>query len=117
MMPVITLLLDLPVEFLLVANGVQPRTGHHHRLGSPADLVASESVEVLQHDFRLLGDVVRMQAHEPGQRFGRLALADLRIFLGGLHQPIIRLVGRVILENSRGDRIRTCDFQLPKLAL
>jgi hypothetical protein len=39
----------------------QTRARHNHRLGAATDLVASEGLEVLNHHFRFLGDVVRMQ--------------------------------------------------------
>ena len=64
----IALLLDVPIEALLVAHGFQARTGHHHRLGPAADLVARDGVEVLDHHLGLLRDVVRVQPHEARQR-------------------------------------------------
>ena len=64
-----------------------------------------ELAEVLDHDLGLLGDVVRMQAHEPRQGPGRLALVHLGIVLDGLDQPVVGLVGRVVLEHVEDEAL------------
>ena len=118
----VALFLDLPVEFLLVADGVQPGAGDDHRLGPAADLVAGEGVEVLQHDFRLLGDVVGVQAHEAGERLGCLALAHLRVVRDGLDEPVVGLVGRVVLEHVEDEAFldglpHAVEVERPRLAV
>ena len=52
----------------LYRTACEPAGGDDHRLGPAADLVPREVAEVLDHDLGLLGDVVRVQAHEARQR-------------------------------------------------
>ena len=61
--------------------------------------------EVLDHDFGLLGDVVRVQAHEAGQGLGGLLLVDLGVVLDGLDQPEVGLVGRVVLQHVEDEAL------------
>ena len=60
---------NVPVEALLVAERLQARAGEHHGLGAPADLVAGLGVEMLHHDFRLLGIPGAERRHFPGRIF------------------------------------------------
>ncbi len=99
----VALLRDVLVELLLVAHRVRARAGHDHRLRPAADLVAREGAEVLDHHLGLLGDVVRMQAHEARQRPGGLLLVHLGIVLNGLDQPVVGLVGRVVLQHVQDE--------------
>ncbi len=62
----IALLPNVLVKRQLVAHGLEPGAGHHHRLRPPADLVARHRLKMLDHDLRLLGHVVRMHLEEPG---------------------------------------------------
>jgi hypothetical protein len=54
-------LANVLVDRLLVADRVEPRGGHHHRLPQPADLLASVGAEVLDDDLGLLRQVVRVK--------------------------------------------------------
>ena len=100
----IALLLDVPIEALLVAHGFQARARHHHRLGPAADLVARDGVEVLDHHLGLLRDVVRVQPHEARQRLRRLLALDVRVVLAGLEQLEVGRVGRVVLQHVEDER-------------
>ena len=71
----------------------------------PADLVADLGAEVLDHHLRLLRDVVRVQRHEARELRGRLLLVDLRVVLDRLDQPVVRLVGRVVLEHVEDEAL------------
>ncbi len=55
--------------------------------------------EVLDHHLRLLLDVVRVQAHELGQRSRGLLLRQLGIVFGRLEQTVIGGVGRVVRQH------------------
>ena len=69
----------------LVAGGVLPRGGDHHGLGHAADLVADLGPVVLDDHLGLLGQLVRVQRHEPGDRRPGLARVVLRVvFLSGV---------------------------------
>jgi hypothetical protein len=93
----VALLRDVAVELLLATHRLQPRAGHHHRLGMPADLVPGEVLEVLDHHLGLLADGVRMQVHEAGQRLGGFLVLDVGVVLGPLDQLVVGLVGDVAL--------------------
>ena len=95
----VALLLDVPIEALLVAHGFQARAGHHHRLGPAADLVPGDGLEVLDHHLGLLRDVVRVQLHEARQRLRGLLALDVRIVLAGLEQLEVGRVRRVVLQH------------------
>ena len=69
---VVAVVVHVRLERLLVAHRVQPRRGHHHRLGLAADAVGDVLAEVLDDHLGLLGQVVLVQGHEPGD--GRLRL-------------------------------------------
>ena len=94
----IALFLDVIVEALLVAHGFEARAGHDHRLGAPADLVARCVLKVLDHDFGLLRDVVRVQLHEARQRPRGLLAFDVGVVRAGLEQLVVRGVARVMLQ-------------------
>ena len=93
------------VKGLFVPDSVKAAGGHHHGLGLSADLVHGEVPEMLDHDLGLLRDIVRVQAHESRQRPRGLALVHLGIVLDGLDQPVIRLVGRVILKHVEDETL------------
>ena len=95
----ITLALDVAVKALLEAHRLQPRSGDHHRLGAPADLVAGHGVEVLDHHLRLLRDVVRMQPQKAGQRPARVLALHVRIVRALLEQPVVGGVGGVVAQH------------------
>jgi hypothetical protein len=65
----------------------------------PADLVPGKVLKVLDHHLALLADVVWVQAHEAGQRLGRLLALDVGVVLGLLDQLVVGLVGDVILQH------------------
>ena len=95
----VTLLPDVAVEALLEPHRLQPRAGHHHRLGPAADAVPRHRVEVLHHHLGLLRYVVRMEVQEAGQRpRGRLAL-DVRIAGGLLEQLEVGVVRRIVPQH------------------
>ena len=54
---------------------------------------------MFNHHLGLLGDVVRMQLHEAGQRPRRLPALHVGIVLAGLEQPEVGLVGGVVLQH------------------
>ena len=68
-------------------------------LAAAAEMVQHLLPEVLDHHLGLLLDVVRMQAHELGQRPRRLLLRQVRIVFDRLHQPVVGGVGRVVLQH------------------
>ncbi len=95
----VLLLRNVLVEGLLVPHRMEAAGGDDHCLGPPPYLVHRKVPEVLYHDLRLLGDIVLMEAHEPGKGPGGLALLHLRVVLDGLYQPVVRLVRGVVLEH------------------
>ena len=99
----IPLLLDVAVKALFVANCFEPRAGHDHRLGTSADFVTRGRVEMLDHDFRLLCDIVWMQVHEPGKRTGGLLALHVRVVFTCLEKPVIRGVVRVVLQHVENE--------------
>ena len=99
----IPLLLDVAVKALFVANCFEPRPGHDHRLGTSADFVTRGRVEMLDHDFRLLCDVVWMQVHEAGKRTGGLLAFHVRVVFTRLEKPVIRGVVRVVLQDVENE--------------
>ena len=60
---------------------------------------------MLHHHLGLLLDVVRVQAHELGQRPRRLLLRQVRIVFDGLHQPVIGGVGGVVLHHVENETL------------
>ena len=95
----VALLLDVLVERQLVPDRVEPRARDHHRLRLAVDAVAGVMAEMLHDHLGLLGDVVRVQRHEPGQRRRRLLLLHLGVVLDRLYQPVVGLVGGVVLQH------------------
>ena len=90
---------DVALECLHVAHRVEARRRDDHRLGPPAEMPLHVLAEVLDHHLGLLLDVVRVQAHELGQRPRRLLLRQVRVILDRLHQPVIGRVGGVVLHH------------------
>ena len=56
-------------------------------------------LEVLDHHFGLLRDVVRMQPHEARERLGRLLALDVLVLGTFLEQPVVACIGRVVLQH------------------
>ena len=96
---------DVALEGQLVAHRVQARRGDHHRLRPPAEPVPHAAPEVLDHHLGLLLDVVRVQAHELGQRPRRLLLRQRRIVLDRLHQPVVGGVGGVVRQHVEDEAL------------
>ena len=53
-------------------NSVRPRRADHHRLRLAGDLLRDVGAEVLHDDLGLLGEVVLVESHEPGDRTASL---------------------------------------------
>jgi hypothetical protein len=70
---------DVAVEALFIAHGLQSRAGDNHSLGTAADLVASNGLKVLDHDLGLLRDVVGVEAHEAGEGARGLFALDIGV--------------------------------------
>ena len=86
-------------ERLLVADGVQPGGGGHHRLGPAVDLVAYVAAEVLDDDLGLLREVVLVQADELRDRGLGLRRVVRRVVANGLFDVPVRLIGDVVGEH------------------
>ena len=95
----VSLLLNVAVKTLLVANGLKARAGDHHRLRPPANLVARECLKVLHHHLRFLGDVVGMQLHEAGQGAGGLLALHIRVVIARLDELVVAIVGNIVLQH------------------
>ncbi len=103
--PRVAFLGNILVEGLLVLHRVEAAGSNHHGLSLAADLVLGEVAEVLDHDLGLLGDVVRVKAHEAGQGPGSLSLFHFGIVLNGFDQPVVSLVGDVISEHVKDETL------------
>ena len=90
---------DVLVDRLLVPHRMQPRGGHHHRLGMAADLGGGVLTEVFDDDLGLLRQVRRVQRHEPGDRRFRPRLVMLGVVGDRLLDLPVRLVRRVVLQH------------------
>ena len=101
----VSLLPDVAIEALLVANRFEARPGDHHRLGAPANPVAGDGVEVLHHHFRLLRDVVRVQPHETSQGAGGLLPLHVRIVRTRLEQPVVGGIRRVVIQHVEDEAL------------
>ena len=100
---VIVLLLDVVVEAQFVAHGLQARTGDHHRLRPPTNLVAGERLKVFHHHPRFLVDVVRMELHIPRQSAGGLLAFHVGVFVARLEQLVVAVVGNVVSQHVQNE--------------
>ena len=96
---------DVAVDGLLVPDGMKARAGHDHRLALAADLVAGVLAEVLDDDLGLLGDVVRVQRDEPGDRAARSSLLVDGVVGDRLADLPVRLVGRVVGQHVEDEAL------------
>ena len=101
----IALARDIAVEALLEAHRLQPRPGDHHRLGAPADPVAGDGVEVLDHDLGLLRDVVRVQLQKARERLGGVLPLHLRVVRALLEQPVVGGIGGVVPQHVEDESL------------
>ena len=64
--------------------------------------------EMLDHDLGLLLDIVRVQAHELGERPRRFFLRQVRIVLRRLQQPVIHLIRRIVGQDVEDEFLLDC---------
>jgi hypothetical protein len=57
-------------------------------------------MEVFNHDFCLLCDVVRMELKEPRECTGGFLALDVRVVLACFQKPEVGGVGRIVLQNA-----------------
>ena len=66
---------------------MESTASHHHRLCLSTDLMLYEGSEVFDHYFRLLSEIVGMEADISSKGGSSLPLVDLRIISYGFGEP------------------------------
>ena len=102
------MLLDVLLQRLLVAHHVKPGGGDDHRLRLAPDPLGDAVEEVLDDHFRLLSQVVLVQAHEFRDRCLRLRRVVGGIIFDGLPDIPVGLVGHVGLQHVEDEALPDC---------
>src|SRR5205814_1079925 len=93
-----------------VLNGPFDATRDDHGSRLAADLLESYHLlkEVIDHDFGLEPDRVLMALDIPPELLLRPLGVELGIALDGLHEPVVAVDGRVVLQNVEDEALVDC---------
>src|SRR5471032_1495150 len=106
----IILLLNISSNLFLPAYSLLAAADHYHCLGSTLQERLNVFTEVLDYDFDLLSDVVRVESNPLHNPLHRLALLDLLfvVFLAVVGELERELVGRIVLQDIKNETLFDC---------